>query len=143
MRDSCPDRRLLLPNPDYFRFARHPPANRREGFACLPIPTIGRWAVLRASVAAGHLRSLRLALRRVQNEFERAGVLVFLHQLEIDEPFGLSHRLAILEPVSRGFEERSCKLVFAVGDKALYCRGELLFGHAQIISQEFCAVRMA
>jgi hypothetical protein len=31
-------------------------------------------------------------LSRVDDEFERVGILVLLHQLEVDEPFGICYR---------------------------------------------------
>jgi len=41
----------------------------------------------------GHLRRLFVDLCRVNDEFERVGIVMFLHQLEIDEPFWHSLRM--------------------------------------------------
>lgn len=59
------------------------------------------------SLAAGHLRCLFSNFRRVNDEFEWVCILVFLHQFEIDEPFGVSHRFTAVEPSRRRFQQRS------------------------------------
>jgi len=59
-----------------------------------------------SSLAAGHLRCLFSDLPRVNDEFERVCILIFFHQLEVDEPFGVSHGSAVLEPASGRFKQR-------------------------------------
>ena len=48
----------------------------------------------------------------VQNAFERVRVLIFSHQLEVDEPFGFGDGLGAPEPGAGRFEERRRKFVF-------------------------------
>ena len=43
------------------------------------------------SLGGSHLRYLFPNLSRVNDEFERIGILGLLHQLEVDEPPGIRH----------------------------------------------------
>jgi hypothetical protein len=75
---------------------------------------------LQQSLGRCHLWRLFADLCRVDDEFERVGILVLLHQFEVDEPFRISYRNAAREPISGRFEQRGCKFIFAVSGQALY-----------------------
>src|ERR1700730_16238582 len=89
---------------------------------------------------SGHRRCLLSDLPRVNDEFERVRVLMLLHQLEVDEPFGVSHGSAVREPASGRFKQRGGQFVFAVGGQALHGPDELFFRQTEVVNQEFCAV---
>jgi hypothetical protein len=66
------------------------------------------------SFGGGHLRRLFADLPGIKDEFERIGILVLLHQLEVDEAPGIGHGKAVIELVTGGFQQRGGKFVFAV-----------------------------
>src|SRR5206468_1378068 len=53
--------------------------------------------IFASSLARRYRRRFFSGLRRVEEEFERVGVLILLHQLEIDTPRGLGDGVALLE----------------------------------------------
>jgi hypothetical protein len=57
------------------------------------------------SLGSGHLRRLFADFARVKDEFERIGILVFLHQLEIHEPLGIGDCRAVIEPIPGRFKQ--------------------------------------
>src|ERR1700739_4102991 len=52
------------------------------------------------SLGRGHLRRLFADFARVKDEFERIGILVLLHQLQIHEPLGIGHCRAVIEQIA-------------------------------------------
>ncbi len=101
-----------------------------------------RLGVLRDSspVTTAHLRCFFSDLSGIDDEFERVRILVLLHQLEVDKPFGPSYGRAAFEPVSGRFKQRGCEFVFAVGGQAFHCLDQLSFRHTEIVDQEFRTV---
>src|SRR5262249_29902485 len=89
-----------------------------------------------SSLVTGYLWRLFTNPGGIDDEFERVRVLVLLHQLEVDKPFGVRDGRAGFKPLSRGLKQGSCKLVFAVGDQAFHRLHELTFGDAQIVDQK-------
>ena len=77
-------------------------------------------ATRHSSLRRSHLRCLFSDLSRVNDEFERVGILILLHQLEVDEPFRGRQGRAVLEPVSGRFEQGSRQLVLAVGSQPFH-----------------------
>jgi hypothetical protein len=57
------------------------------------------------SLSGRHLRRLFGDFAGVKDEFERIGILVFLHQLEVHEPLGIGHRRAVVEPIPGRFKQ--------------------------------------
>src|SRR5580700_8503563 len=86
---------------------------------------LGRLSV--SSLATGHLRYLFADHPRANDEFEWVRILMLFHQFEVDEPFGVSHGSAVLEPASGRFKQRGGQFVFAVGGQALHGSDELFF----------------
>jgi hypothetical protein len=65
----------------------------------------GIWKLCRAApdlFVDDHWRRLLADLRGVENVFERVGVLVFFHQLEIDQALGARDFFGVAEPGGRG-----------------------------------------
>src|SRR5712692_212424 len=93
-----------------------------------------------SSFARSHLWRLFPGLSRVDDEFERVGILVLLHQLEVYEPFGICYGAAELEPVSGRFKQRGCELILAIRGQTFHCLDQLSFRHAEVVDQEFCVV---
>src|SRR5260370_32271519 len=115
--------------PGALRVARHPPADGQQaptshtrtigsrGGRELSSTRLPFWGVKvqpRSSLGRTHLRRLFSDLSRVDDEFERVGILVLLHQLEVYKPFGIRYRCAALEPIPGRFKQRGCELVLAV-----------------------------
>jgi hypothetical protein len=94
-------------------------------------------------VAITHLRRLFPDPTGIDDEFERIRVLVLLHQLEVDESFGVSYRAAAIKPVPGRLNKRSCEFVFAVGGQAFHCLDQLSFRQTEVIDQKVCAVGAA
>ena len=63
-----------------------------------PVCSLGR------SLGGSHLRRLFADLPGIKDEFERIGILVLLHQLEVYKPFDICYGATALEPVSGGFK---------------------------------------
>ena len=57
------------------------------------------------SLGGSHLRRLFANLPGIKDEFERIGILVLLHQLEIHEPLGIGHCRAVIEPIPGRFKQ--------------------------------------
>ena len=57
------------------------------------------------SLSGGHLRRLFGDFAGVKDEFERIGILIFLHQLEVHEPLGIGHCRAVVEPIPGRFKQ--------------------------------------
>src|ERR1700733_2269210 len=74
-----------------------------------------------SSLGRSHLRRLFPDLSGVDDKFERVSILVLLHQLEVDKPFGICYGAAALEPVSGRFKQRSGKLVLAFRSQSFHC----------------------
>src|ERR1700693_3660572 len=98
--------RLFLDSPTHLWF--HADARRSLGAA--PHSSLGR----------SHLRRLFPDLSGVVDKFERVSILVLLHQLEVDKPFGICYGAVALEPVSGRFKQRSGKLVLAIRSQAFH-----------------------
>ena len=79
------------------------------------------------SFACSHGPGLLTNFGRVKNVFERVGVLIFFHQLKVDEPLGLGDRFGAAEPCAGRFEERRRKFVFAVGRHFFHRPHKLFF----------------
>jgi hypothetical protein len=58
-----------------------------------------------ASFAASDLWRLFTDPRRIDDEFKRIGVLVLLHQLEVDKPFSVRNGRTAIKPCSGGFKQ--------------------------------------
>jgi hypothetical protein len=80
------------------------------------------------SLGGGHLRRLLADLSRVNDEFKRIGILVLLHQLEVDEAPGIRDGRAVIELAARGFQQRGGKFVLAVCNQAFHGLDDLPFG---------------
>src|SRR2546422_1695876 len=109
---------------------------------CAAGTQLSPWA-LRASpllLARSHLRRLFPDLSRVDDEFERVGILVLLHQLQVYKPFGIRYGRAALEPISGRFKQRGCEFILAVCGQAFHRLDQLSFRHAEAVNQEFCVV---
>src|SRR5262245_11783200 len=61
-----------------------------------------------------HLRRLLADPRRIDDELERIGVLMFFHQLQIREPLGACESLAVGKPGFRVFDQSRGHLVLPV-----------------------------
>src|SRR5690349_18392484 len=57
------------------------------------------------SLGGSHLRRLFGDFAGVKDEFERIGILVLLHQLQIHEPLGIGHCRAVVEPIPGRFKQ--------------------------------------
>ncbi len=57
-----------------------------------------------SSFARSHLWRLFPGLSRVDDEFERVGILVLLHQLEVYQPFGICYQAFFPSKYSLGVE---------------------------------------
>jgi len=57
------------------------------------------------SLGGSHLRRLFANLPGIKDEFERIGILVLLHQLQIHEPLGIGHCRAVIEPIPGRFKQ--------------------------------------
>src|SRR5438046_9818807 len=80
------------------------------------------------------------AVGGIKDEFKWIGILVLLHQLEIDEASGLRHRRAVIEPASGGFQQRGGEFVFAVRGQSFDGLDKLSFRDADIVSQRLRGV---
>ena len=70
-----------------------------------PTLAMGPARGLGRSLGGGHLRRLFGDFAGVKDEFERIGILVLLHQLEIHEPLGIGHCRAVIEPIPGRFKQ--------------------------------------
>ena len=92
------------------------------------------------SLGGGHLRRLFADLPGIKDEFERIGILVLLHQFEVDEAPGIGHGKAVVELGAGGFQQRGGKFVFAACNQPFNSLDDLPLGHAEIIDQKLCVV---
>ena len=70
---------------------------------------------------------------------------MFLHQLEVDEPFRIRYRSGAHEPICGRFQQRGCEFIFAVRSESFHSLDELTFRHAQVVDKKFrlvCAGEM-
>lgn len=95
-----PSGRLLFPNP----IVEERPVMRSQRRAG-PTLAMGPARGLGRSLGGSHLRRLFANLPGIKDEFERIGILVFLHQLEIHEPLGIGHCRAVIEPIPGRFKQ--------------------------------------
>src|SRR5580704_14288633 len=59
-------------------------------------------------------RRLLSNLPGIDDELERIRILILLHELEVDQPLGVSHGGAALKSRSRRLKQRRCEFVFAI-----------------------------
>src|SRR5256884_468392 len=95
---------------------------------------------VRPSLGQRQLRSFFADLGGIKDEFKWIGILVLLHQLEIDEASGLRHRRAVIEPASGGFQQRGGEFVFAVRGQSFDGLDKLSFRDAEIVNQKLGGV---
>src|SRR6516162_6476650 len=66
-----------------------------------------------------HLRHLLVGSGRIDDEFERVGVLVLLHELQVHDPFRLGHGLVLCETAVDCVEQRGGQFELAIGGEPL------------------------
>src|SRR5262249_62171133 len=91
------------------------------------------------SLARIDLRRLFTDLRRIDDELEGVGILIFFYQLQVNEPFGACQRFALWESFCRGLKEKCCQLKFAVRSEAIYSVGNLDLREAEVVDQTLFA----
>src|SRR5215831_6640270 len=108
---------------DSHRLLTTHPSRNEEGTFSLTILSSSRW--LRRLLFRLNLRYLIANLRRVDDELERIKFLVFLHELQVGEPFELIEGLACRESAPGPFERSGREFELPICDHPPRSLGQL------------------